>query len=536
MDLATLLGDVVEEVKATIVLSNEQQAVLDTFVGKWVHMAIQASAGSGKTFMVEQMVREALTLWPDIRIAYFVFNKSAQTNGKKRLPDGVDVRTFHSLGMRLINRYIRQAKQLPPFAPNSPAQVRESAGVSFILDRLKNKTYGFMPHPDEEKSSWPKVFELAKLVGYGKTYNVKTIQELQKVALKHTISTDDGALNNAMMILADSLRYIRTNRKVYMDFDDMMFQAARIPADQIRSEDKYKIIFVDEAQDASEVRKTLTNMVLDEGGRIVMVGDVKQAIYGFAGSDSANFRSVLNDPNVEVQLLPECRRCSKAVVAAAGAYDDNIRAMDDAPEGYVGEVKDYVSTITTKDAILCRNNAPLIAAYFKLLKAGIPAVIKGVDTLGYLLNLIRESKAQTNAALQKFLDDKLILAKNSANKNTGDKISLTDAIDCILMCMPEATKKMETKGRGGRKISSPKQYVNMWKGILTVMFKPKGDAVELSTIHKSKGDEWESVYWIGSHLMPSPLAKQAWELEEENVHLFYVLYTRAKLNFYKVTH
>lgn len=536
MDLATLLGTVVEEVKTTIVLSPEQQAVLDTFVGKWVHMAIQASAGSGKTFMVEQMVGEAIKLWPDIRMAYFVFNTSAKDNAKKRLPAGVDVRTFHSLGMRLINRYIRQANGLPPFSRNSPAQVRETAGIGFILERLKNQTYGFFPHPDDEKSSWPKVYNLAKLVEYGKTYNVKSIQELQKVAQKHSISTDDGALNNAMMVLADSKRSIKKQRKVYMDFADMMYQAASISADDIRPEDKYKIIFVDEAQDASEVRKVLTNKVLAEGGRIIMVGDIKQSIYGFAGSDSQNFRSVLNDPNVEVLTLPECRRCSKAVIADAQQFDPNIRALASAPEGKVGDVTDYISTITTKDAILCRNNAPLIAAYFKLIKAGIPAVIKGVDTLSYLLNLVRESKATTNAALQKFLDDRLLLDKNSGNKRTTNEISLQDAVDCILMCFEEATKRMTSTGRGGRKITKPEHYVSMWKGILHQMFNPKGDAVELSTIHKAKGDEWESVYWIGAHLMPSPLAKQPWELEEENVHLPYVLRTRAKVNFYKVVH
>jgi len=499
-------------------------------------MAVQASAGSGKTFMVEQMANAGIEKWPNKRVAYFVFNTSAKDDAKKRLPESVDVRTFHSLGMWLINRYIRQAKKLPPFAFNSPAQVRETAGFSFILGKLKDQTYGFMPHPDDDKTSWPKVYHLAELVAYGKTYNVKTIQELQRVALKHSIPTDDGALNNAMMVLRDSTRYIKTQRKVFMDFNDMMYQAARIPAEDIREEDKYDIIFVDEAQDASEVRKTLTNMVLAEGGRIVMVGDIKQAIYGFAGSDSSNFRSVLNDEDVVVKSLPECRRCSKAVVAAANQFDPNIRPMADAPEGYVGEVKDYISTIQVGDAILCRNNAPLFAAYFKLLKAGIPAEIKGVDTLNYLLNLIRSSKAQTNTALQKFLEDQLMLNKNSAKKESGDKISLQDAVDCITMCIPEATERMTPKGRGGRRINSPQQFVALWKGILNSVFKPKGEAVELSTIHKAKGGEWTNVYWIGSHLMPSPLAKQPWEIEEETVHLPYVLYTRAKLNFYKVVH
>ena len=49
----------------------------------------------------------------------------------------------------------------------------------------------------------------------------------------------------------------------------------------------------------------------------------------------------------------------------------------------------------------------------------------------------------------------------------------------------------------------------------------------LSTVHKSKGREWQRVYILGrAKYMPSPYAKKAWQIEQES-NLEYVAITRA---------
>ena len=49
----------------------------------------------------------------------------------------------------------------------------------------------------------------------------------------------------------------------------------------------------------------------------------------------------------------------------------------------------------------------------------------------------------------------------------------------------------------------------------------------LSTIHKSKGREWETVYWLDrAGTLPSRYARQQWQLEQEK-NLMYVCATRA---------
>jgi superfamily I DNA/RNA helicase len=50
----------------------------------------------------------------------------------------------------------------------------------------------------------------------------------------------------------------------------------------------------------------------------------------------------------------------------------------------------------------------------------------------------------------------------------------------------------------------------------------------LSTIHKSKGREWERVYWLNrAGTCPSKWATQAWQRNQED-NLCYVAATRAK--------
>jgi superfamily I DNA/RNA helicase len=55
-----------------------------------------------------------------------------------------------------------------------------------------------------------------------------------------------------------------------------------------------------------------------------------------------------------------------------------------------------------------------------------------------------------------------------------------------------------------------------------------------STVHKSKGLEWPTVFLLGRNLwMPSPMAEQPWELEQEK-NLIYVAITRAMLHLVEV--
>jgi hypothetical protein len=73
-----------------------------------------------------------------------------------------------------------------------------------------------------------------------------------------------------------------------------------------------------------------------------------------------------------------------------------------------------------------------------------------------------------------------------------------------------------------------KSAEDIFKAIGTI-FSEETDGIVLSTMHKSKGLEADNVFILDAHLVPSPWAKQQWEIDQER-NLDYVARTRARKN------
>ena len=155
-----------------------------------------------------------------------------------------------------------------------------------------------------------------------------------------------------------------------IDFDDMiLFPLVKnlqlgYPVDRL---------FVDEAQDLSRARQDLMKkFITPDRGRMYIVGDDRQAIYGFSGADAQALHNLTASLNARELPLTVTWRCARKIVEKANEYVDDLEAAPDAPEGFVGTVDKLPGDIAPGDAILCRFNAPLIEYAFKLIRAGIP--------------------------------------------------------------------------------------------------------------------------------------------------------------------
>ncbi len=74
-----------------------------------------------------------------------------------------------------------------------------------------------------------------------------------------------------------------------LDYNDLEHYALELLSDPAVRKDvgeKYKLVFVDEYQDVNPVQEDILSSI---GGQVFLVGDVKQAIYGFRGSKSRFF-------------------------------------------------------------------------------------------------------------------------------------------------------------------------------------------------------------------------------------------------------
>jgi len=105
----------------------------------------------------------------------------------------------------------------------------------------------------------------------------------------------------------------------------------------------YRFVLVDEGQDLSPAQATVVKTLVEHSVALFVVADDRQSIYGFAGGDFANVRSLVGESAFKTSLqLPHNFRCATAVLSAAELVASNLRsgppralAVENAPTGVV---------------------------------------------------------------------------------------------------------------------------------------------------------------------------------------------------------
>lgn len=188
-----------------------------------------------------------------------------------------------------------------------------------------------------------------------------------------------------------------------------------------------------------------------------------------------------------------------------------IQHAPDAPDGEVLTLPAYAcGDFPPTSAILCRNTAPLVAFAFALLTRDVACHIVGRDIAAGLDRLIEKMKATDITNLRcKLLGFQLKETTKLRKKGQQAQAeNLDDKVFAILALTESAVAVAEVKARIQRIFAN-------------------GDGLTLSTIHKSKGLEWDHVFLLDWHLLPARWATADWERRQER-NLQYVAVTRAK--------
>jgi len=369
-----------------------------------------------------------------------------------------------------------------------------------------------------------------KLVGFAKdnAFGVKGQTSIEdRQAWMDLIAHHDIALNAdctyeemieiAIKVLKDNNR----DTKV-IDFSDMLYFTLLF---DVKCK-QYDWIIVDEAQDTNVCRKLLLDKIRKPSSRMLIVGDKNQAIYGFAGCE-ANSMDLLRDMFNCIELpLSICYRCGKNIIKEAQKYVEDIEAWELAPEGEVSSMSynDFldalpVLNLSSKDGIICRNNAPNVALAFALIRLGIGCHIEGKEIGQNLITLCNKWKVSDLntfcTRLSTYFD------KEMAKANRTKMAALEDKYETMVILI----ERCQSLG---------KHTVAALKSLIESMFSdtPEGgtrpDIVTLSSIHKAKGLEFDRVFTIGnSQFIPSKYATQDHQLVQEN-NLLFIATTRAQ--------
>jgi superfamily I DNA/RNA helicase len=460
-----------------------QQAVFDDIANGQGHTQVDSYAGTGKsTTIVEGFYHVPLNRQPSLMCA---FAKDIKKELERKAPAGVTVSTIHSLGLQASKRMFPKVK----------------------IDDRNEKLYGFIKAEKGDDSETLDIRQnLAKCVSLSKSYLADRYEDIDEIMDRHDIDTCNTTRESFITSVIKVMTGCK-NDTHRMDFDDMIW----FPNVYQAPLETYGMVFVDEAQDLNKAQIELALRSAGRHGRVISVGDERQAIYSFMGADSNAIQNIVNRLQSKRLTLSVTYRCAKAIVALAQQFVPDLQAAPSAEEGLVSEISDHqiLDKVKPGDFILSRTNAPLIRWCLNLLKAHIPANIQGKDLGKNMIALIRRSKAESVINFLNWLEEyeNSELERLSKSKRSTDIIS--DKMDC-LRTLCEGTRSLE------------EVKVNIEK--LFHEGDDRRDRVMLSTTHKAKGLERDRVFMLSDTYRPGT------GIEEDN--LTYVAYTRAKRELY----
>jgi superfamily I DNA/RNA helicase len=340
---------------------------------------------------------------------------------------------------------------------------------------------------------------------------------------------EEGFDPTSILISAGKILLGASARRTDMhDFTDMIYlpiyhQVKRFPLANI---------VMDEVQDTNALRRAFAKYMLKRNGRFIGVGDPRQAIYAFTGSDSDAMDILRREFNCQTLPLTITYRCPKQVVEFAHQWVNHITAAATAPEGSVakipleGMLNSYRDQLNKDAVVLCRNTKPLVSLFFKLLKMRVPCMVEGKDIAVGLAKLTtRWSRIKTTPALEEKLAD--YLAARTKKLLADEKPQQADALADQVGALLAITQQCRAEGQTN--VEHVVNYIDCMFG------KNVDNILTLSTIHKSKGREWKRVFWLDrAGTCPSPYAKTA-EAQIQEANLCYVAATRAMESLYDVT-
>ncbi len=465
--------------------SKYQTAIYD-FVGSGTGNAvIEATAGSGKTTTIVDSLKLAHG-----RILFCAFNRHIVDTLKQRVPEGVEVATLHSIGLRSLSTGISR----PKLNEQKVEQIIQ-AFYSYY-DRRAQRAI---------TSSGAKVISLvrATLTDYNSRSALNDL-------INHYGLDLDSYEND---LLADLPKLMaKVNESPEIDFDDMIYRAA---TDNSSSISRYDFVFVDELQDLNAAQLRLLEL-LSGNGRVIAVGDRSQSIYGWMGADYEAVPRTIKRLNAKTLPLSITYRCPISHVHLAQTIVPQIEAWDQAQEGEIKSVSPMHlhQYLHPGVLVLCRTNAPLVSGAFSLLQQNIPAMIRGRDIGLSLISLV--NKLWNGEAMNSFLANVYEyqgkeLARMEARNATESQIqAFKDKIDTLNVLSMNSDTVEDLLDRTQK------------------LFRDDDDRhyVVFSTVHRAKGLEADEVYILKPELMPMR-TKQSWEAQQEQ-NIMYVSYTRSK--------
>ncbi len=496
-------------------------------------LAIVAAAGSGKTtVLTRRIARRVLDGSADARhVLAVTFTRDAAGELRRRLRrldirEAVEAGTFHSVALRLLrDRAVATGAPLPSVASDRGRLVREA----LTQTRLRCEPSAALADLD-----WAR----ARLVP------AERFAEANRAVRRRPALPGD-----AFAPLSQAYEAIKRRRGV-VDFDDLLADLLAL----MRRDDtfaaavrwRFRHLFVDEAQDLNPLQHALLEEIQAGRPDICLVGDHRQAIYGWNGADPTTLLEVERVyPGVTVVSLIGNHRCSPQIVRAGAAALAAARIADDTesrrPEGgsltVVAAQDDHDEAqrvaATVRDlarrhgrghvAVLARTNEQLDALGRAMQAVGVP-VARAAGTTALERAVAEAARCRTRDELARWAD-----AVWAADQVSPVRSRVAEEVDRFLTAdEPGGFRAWVEARQPFDDLERLDEGAGASSGAATGRPSTDDGAVSLLTFHAAKGREWEAVVVTGVEdgLVPHASATTAAQRAEE-ARLLYVALTRA---------
>ena len=478
---------------------------------------LEAVAGAGKTTAIIHGLD-----YMKGRVFLGAYNKKMAAELRQRCAgrQGVFASTFHSAGYKQLRFTYGKQYSLT---------VNNKKTAEIVEDIVK----GGREDLTELAGAVISIVSMAKQRGFGAMGTpLHLISNLTWQTMISYFGLDQNLPENARMDQVIAFAKVVLNKSNQnlnvIDYDDMVY----LPLQRNLRMLTHDWVLIDEAQDTNPTRRALAAKMLAPGGRLVAVGDPRQAIFGFTGADNDSLLILEREFDCKRMPLTVTFRCPKAVVEHARQWVSHITAHESAPEGEVLSMEyddDFFAMVQAGDAVICRQNKYLVRAFFQFIRDGKPAKIEGRAVGAGLAALAGKWRKITSLdrltdKLEDYLKkevDKAIAAKQEQRAD-----NVTDQVETLYVLIERA------RATG---IDNVAGLVNMIDGMFDDNVADDTRLITLCSAHRSKGLEWNRVFLLGrDELMPSHFARQDWQLEQE-INLIYVAVTRAKKTLVEVS-
>ncbi len=269
---------------------------------------VLAGAGSGKTRVIIQRIAWLIQVEQVLpaEILAVTFTNKAAREMQDRLKDelrgqqkGVQLSTFHSLGVQLLREHIDQLGYRSNF-------------VIYDTQDQQSVIKGIMEDHDLEDSGLIDAKGVHYEIGQAKNRGLGPDHFLQQ--RESTRSTQVG------QVFAEYQRVLKGCNAI--DFDDILLLTLKLFEEHSEAmepvRERYHYLMVDEYQDTNRVQYQLMCHLCQRHRNLCVVGDDDQSIYGWRGADIRNILDFERDfPEAKIIRLEQNYRSTPTILKAA---------------------------------------------------------------------------------------------------------------------------------------------------------------------------------------------------------------------------